>query len=441
MTLKQFFKKSTLLGFFLLIISVFILGHTLLSLFFTPLITTKSCFMRIAFSSAGLLFSLFFMSSQGYLWVEKNVWKTVTAFSLIIASLILATVFIDYYTSKEYLFSDVVIVHEQHQVDTFMQKTTEKIQAQGGTLPIAIKTGCLLHKIELSSDGKLSIIGYAWQLFDKESEKFSNNELFLPDAIQQSISRAYEFRTDSHLVVGWHIVADFFADYNYVKFPMDKHALLFSFSYKAHDQNVIFVPDYQSYDLSCKNAQQHRGIISEAELMNWVIYKTDFCYYEPKTCNQYGSPASVFLQQELPRFSLIVGVERNYGFALIYSLIPLLVIFFVLFSIALFIGGEELTLFNIVGLISSVFFAILVAHQLYDDSLPPLAKAQITYLDFLYFLSYLYTFLIGIDGMLYYSNSAHIKFVQYKKNRLARMLFWPSLLLCALLGTLAIFAY
>ena len=330
-------------------------------------------------------------------------------------------------------------MHTQQDVDAFIPVQEEKMRLSGSVKHLKISTGCLLHRIELNREGHLAIIGYVWQLFDKDTEHLSNNEIYMPEAFEQTVTEAYRFRTDKHLVVGWHISAKISADYHYIKFPMDKHALLFTFSYKRMDQNVLFVPDFASYDLSKKNAENHLGIISEGELINWTIYKSDFCYYLPEVSNQYGSPESVFLQQEAPQFSLIVAVERNYAFLLIYSLMPLLVLFFVLFCITLFIGVEELMLHQIVTLVSTVLFAIVIAQQSYDDSLPPLSKEQSTFIDYLYFIAYFYAFLIAANGMLYYSSHTFVSFIQYKKNLLVRLLYWPTLLLFVLIGTALIF--
>ena len=435
----QKYQKITFLSLLILFLaSIAFLGYNF-AVSSLLVLSTKTVLIKLVFAAAAAVFSAFFLSTKGYLLQEKHVWKYVVFSSFLLVSLILSLLFIDYYSEKEYLFSDFKIMHTQQDVDAFIPKQEEKMRLSGALKPFKILTGCLLHRIELNREGELAIIGYVWQLFDKETEHLSNNEICMPEAFEQTVTEAYRFKTDKNLVVGWHISAKMSADYNYIKFPMDKHALLFTFSYKRMDQNVLFVPDFESYDLSKKNAGTHLGIISEAELMNWTIYKSDFCYYIPEVSNQYGSSKSVFLQQESPQFSLIVAVERNYAFLLIYSLMPLLVLFFVLFCIALFIGVEELMLHQIVTLVSTVLFAIVIAQQSYDDSLPALSKEQSTFIDYLYFIAYFYAFLIAANGMLYYSTHTFVSFIQFKKNMLVRVLYWPVLLFFVLIGTFLIF--
>lgn len=370
---------------------------------------------------------------------ESREWVYSTIFSVFFLILSIFVILIDYYTAKEYLFSDVHIVHEQEAVDRFLHIQEEKIVQHGGIIPARVPTGFLAHRIEFNNNGEIHIIGYAWQLFDKQSERYSNQELFLPEAFEQKITEIYRFNTETHLVVGWHVTARFVADYYYTKYPFDKHALLFTFSYKKMDQNVIFVPDFASYDLSKKDAKNHRGIISEGELIHWNIYKSDFCYFVPQVSNQYGSPESIFLQPELPQFSLIVAVERDYIFPLLYSIIPLLVIFFVLFSVTLVLGLEQVGVYHLVTLVSSIFFAILIAQQLYDSSLPVLAREQATFIDYLYFISYIYAFLIAVNGLLYYGRPKPHAFIAYKENLLVRLLYWPLLTFLVFLGTLSMF--
>ena len=437
----EIYQKRSFLSF------LFIAIATLTYIFYScisfgswgEILTTKTALVKLVLAAFLSAFSGFFLVTKGYLWREKFLWKYVIVLSFLLVSLILSLILIDYYTSKEYLFSDFKVMHTQQDVDAFLVHQTEKIATSGAPSLFIIPTGCLLHRIEFNSRGELRIIGYVWQLFDKKTEQFSSNQIFMPEAFEQTVTEVYRFKTDKHLVVGWHMSAKISADYHYVKFPMDKHALLFTFTYKRMDQNVLFVPDFESYDLSKKDAHKHLGIISEGELINWTIYKSDFCYYLPEVSNQYGSTGSMFLQQELPQFSLIVAVERNYAFLLIYSLMPLLVLFFVLFAITLFIGAEKLTLYQVVGLVSTVLFAIVVGQQSYDGSLPDLSKEQSTFIDYVYFIAYFYAFLIAVNGMLYYSTHAFVSFIQYKENLLVRLLYWPILLFFVLIGTFLIF--
>ena len=164
------YQQKTFFSFlFLFIASISYLIYGYLFFGSWEVLATKAVLTPLLFAGVLSVFSSFFLITKGFLWREKFLWKYVICTSFLLVFLILGLIFIDYYSSKEYLFSDFKVMHTQQDVDTFVPTQEEKIIAGGAQPPLKIPTGCLLHHIEFDSKGELRIIGYVWQLFNKET--------------------------------------------------------------------------------------------------------------------------------------------------------------------------------------------------------------------------------------------------------------------------------
>lgn len=443
--LLSYQKKSLIITYLFLFFSIIFFLYYFLNfnnLYFLETIKNgtinKKIFINLMFSGCAALGALGFILTKGYMWILNDAWKWVLLLSILLLGLLIGILFADNYIDTDHNHIYNIIMHNQKEVDTYLDAEFQKLEKMGLPVPVKVPISCFLQWMEISPNGKLKVIGFAYQQFDEKTALLKSKEVFFPEAFEQSFTEVSRFKKNNKEIVGYRFVAQFMMDDLYTKYPGDKFPLLFELGFKKFDQNVILVPFFNAYNIDKLN--NLIGILPDYVLENWKIENSNFGYYNSPNNTTYGAGPGMVLQTQLPTLTLSLLIKRNFFYPLVYSFTPLIIIFFVLFFMSIFIGLEKLTFSQIIGFSLGVLVATLVSQDAYVKSMPILAQVQYTFVNYAFFLGYFYGFIICIDGMLYYSSEKdHWIFVKYRNNMLIRLIYWPSLLIFMIIGALFIF--
>lgn len=370
---------------------------------------------RIAFISSLILLitCCAALATRAYKGYRRSLWVLAAVYSLAVA-LAIATMWhieLSYQTFKQH--DNIIETPADAQDFIAKHKAAHPsiYQAEHHIVP----SGLLTYAIEVKPNDDARIQTYAWSRFNNALDtkvmtpfKLANRERMLtPNTYQQ----------DNETIMVWNSTATIPQSFDFKKYPFDKQEIEIDMYHPNYIQNVILVPDLESYDARFKHPQLRGDLI----LSRWEVDDAYYYYRLSKTPTDFGIKGN---QQtnNFPYLRFVVEVHRNIINPLISTLLPILIILFILFSVLLVVAtiDTHTSLPSIVALLSGLFFATLVSDQTFDKTIN---APSITYFKSFYYIAYVLIFLVSVNCFLYLFR--HIRILQYDKNLCARLLFWP----------------
>lgn len=299
-----------------------------------------------------------------------------------------------------------------------------------------IPTGIYVKELELSSAEKINVVGYVWQrYFDGIHDRVSRG-FILPQIAEEptitELSRTKEGKTET---IMWQMSATLNQQLSYTRYPFDNKRLTIELRHKDFDKQIILVPDLDAYQLI--NPQALPGLSNNIFISGWNPLKSAFEYQMEHYRTNFGlyafGPFGIYKKAETSTYPILTfgtTVARNLVEALVTDILPLLVIALLLFIC--FITDVAQGFSGFVPSLAGIFFAALISHLSFRGKLPP---HEIVYIETFYFILYGAMVAILILSML---NMFEIplRWVAYKQNRIAKLLYWPLVLGSFLIATL-----
>lgn len=395
---KQQLKELSIKSYSLLADKINTMHHTRLH-FLISLIICVTC--------------VILMITKAYSGNRKALWITASAYSLA-TFLAITTIWhieLSYQTFKKH----DNIIENQHDLDVFMKRNEKEHPSIYQSNHHIVPMGILAYAIEVKPNNDAKIDTYAWAKYDNTKDKvvtqpfkMANKEVFLtPNTFVQ----------DNKTILTWNTNIISPQSFDFKKYPFDKQEIDLDFYHPNYIENVILIPELSAYDPTIKFPQLRPDI----KLPRWEIDDAYFYYTLSDSATDFGIRDNQQMKN-FPYLHYVIEVHRNILNPLISTLLPILIVLFILFCVLLILGNESsrASLPSIVGLLSGLFFATLISDQTFDRTIN---APYITYFKSFYYIIYCLIFLVSVNCFLYLFR--HIRWIQYEHNFIARLLFWP----------------
>lgn len=308
------------------------------------------------------------------------------------------------------------IIDDKEDLNHFLKKHKDQNPEIYKIAHHIVPMGFLAYSIQIK-DSESKIDTYAWAKYNNQKDatimqpfKMANVETILtPNKILQG--------DDTVLV--WNTNTTSPQVFNYQKYPFDYQEIILDFYHPDFSADVILIPDFDAYSHQYARFPQMR---QDVRIERWTI--TDGYFYYVLT--NYATNFSIKnnpQQKNFPYLRYVIELQRNAFNPLISTLLPILIILFILFAVLLILGRVENkkgALTSVVGMLSGLFFATVVADQTFDRTLN---APGIVYFKTFYYIVYAVIFLVAINCLLYLLDNN--KVITYEHNIIARILFWP----------------
>ncbi len=383
--------------------------------------------LRILFGMSIIAF-LFFLSilvSRAYNGSSNKLWLVAIIFSVLCISGMFFIWDIALENPPDENSPDVE-VFDRVGLETSLHKHLASYEGQ----MIRVPTGVFLQSLEFTSANNVIVTGYIWQNYsDVIIDEISPGFIF-PEAESVDIEKAY--KDDD--TIGWYFRAVLRQTFDYSKYPFDREDVWIRLWHKDFHQNVILTPDINSYD--SLSPESKPGLEENFVLEGWGIQNTFFSYRS----NSYNSNFGVGnYQQEFPELYYNVGLKRDFISSIISSLIPLIVVSFLLFAVLMIStkNDKNISFYGfssaiVLSYCAALFFVLIVSHISLRDKL---AATGVIYLEYFYFVLYFVLLCVSINSILL-ASCIENKFVDYKDNLIFKLLYWPIVLGMLLVITL-----
>ena len=305
--------------------------------------------------------------------------------------------------------------------------------------PVFIPTGLYLESVEFRGPYDVLVSGYVWQRYADDLPQDLDEGFVLPEAQNIRSSQVYRAQQGNEELIGWAFQATLREQFDYHRYPLDRHQIWLQLWHKDFERNVYLAPDLEAY--TSLDPAALPGLDRDLVLENWNIEQSFFSYRAKSYNANFGIQGSA-ADQPKPELSYNVSIKRDLLSALISRLIVPIVILVQLFVIVMVIGRnqERLEKFGVrpgavIFTCAAFFFAVLVA----QNSLRTALQASgFVYLESLYLLSYLAILAVAINSVLLVARP-DLRLFREHDNMWAEVSYWPIVLLVMVVITFLTF--
>lgn len=297
-------------------------------------------------------------------------------------------------------------------------------------------TGLFIQSINLSDPTEVEIKGIIWQKYKNQFKGKISEGILIENSKDFNLKEKYRRQELEKEVIGWEFRAIFkSSDHN--KYPLDQSIVSLVISHKDMDKNIVLTPDFESY--TKKTLSQIIGIDEKIKIAGWHLDNSFYSYRVLDIASNLGIKDYV-RQKNFSYMTFNFVLKRKFIIPIISNLFPTLVLCITLFALLTIMGqkvGNITDSFTQVVLMvcSSVFLSTLVAHRTVKNLI---SGATISYVESFYFAVY-FMVLFTMISCLAIAVPKPLNCFVYRKNLIARLLFWPMLAGIILTITLIVF--
>jgi len=312
-------------------------------------------------------------------------------------------------------------------LNAFLIAHREELEAEGQEPPLYVPTGVSLQTMKFTGPQELFVTGYVWQKFPIERPSDLPLGFTLPNAVSASITEAYRRSHDGIETIGWRVEATLRQDLDISKYPFDHDTVSIRLWSKNFERRLLLVPDLASYTLT--NPTSLPGLHEGIALSGW---RTSGSYFDYKLFD-YGTDFGIPGQRvAFPELNFNVGLKRNILNVAIRNMIPIMIVWIMLFSALVTCTKDEreakLLGFGPSGVMrisSALFFVVLLAHIHLRDTLQ---IQEVAFIEYVYFVTYLAIILTTLQAFFFSVKRCNFWIVEYEESLIIKLAFWPLLL-------------
>lgn len=336
-----------------------------------------------------------------------------------------------------YLKQEATLFRYGQKIESNGQKNDQKdinVLTQGYYNRRYIPTGIFVNNIQFTSANEIQISAFVWQRFTDTIHDKIPRGFILPQATDAEIYEVSRTKEGNTEVILYTVFAKLNQFLQFETYPFDTKALQIQLLHTYSKENIILVPDLDSYQLI--NPRALPGIDNDVSLPGWHLVATQFGYKKINYSSNLGvyaiGPFGIYKstdKSEIPELYFEMLVSRKLLDTLVADLLPIAVIAVLLFIILLTSTQQK---YAIIGSLASVFFATIFSHLRLRGFIP---QSEVVYFESFYFLMYAMILFILTVSMAY-TMGFDIAFIRYRQNFIAKLMYWPLLLASLSLITL-----
>jgi hypothetical protein len=318
---------------------------------------------------------------------------------------------------------NVIRITNWNALNRFTSEQRRRTLAQREQVPLFIPTGIYIQSAYLENATSVGISGYVWQRYLKGIHDGVQRGFIMPDAKSSTVTEAYTVEDGDTELVRWNINATVHQNFAYSRYPFDSERIIIDLWHKEFTNNVILTPDLASYKLM--NPAARPGLFDGIQISGWEVGDASFNYQSESYKTSFGLSDFAGLTS-YPNLYFGFDIRKEITGPFVANMLPLLVVSILLFAI-LFLGVREERHKGRIGFTLDVIAAcagfFLVAILLHIALRRDLAARDIFYLEYFYFVTYAMILYVTVNYVLFTKTA--LRFIHYRDNLVAKVLFWP----------------
>jgi hypothetical protein len=306
--------------------------------------------------------------------------------------------------------------------------------------PIFIPTGMYIATMQFKGPYKVQMSGYVWQRYADDVPNDIREGVVFPESEYTRVEQVYSGRQGDEQLIGWSFRVTLREQFDYAKYPIGRQQIWVLLWHPDFESNVFLEPDLESY--TTLDPASLPGLDKDVVLENWKLERSFFSFRDNRYNTNFGVRGYA-AQVKQPELHYNVSIKRYLLDVVVSKAIVPLVILIQLFVLVMVIGTnrERLDKFGVrpggvIFTCAAFCFAVLLAQNSLRNELE---AGGLVYFESLYILTYLVILAVAVNSVLLvaYPNS---KLFREHDNLLAKVVYWPAILLALVVVTLLMFS-
>jgi len=329
---------------------------------------------------------------------------------------------------------DSIRITNENTLYRFVAEQRRRTLSQREEVPLFLPTGIHVQSIAFESGDDAHVTGYLWQRYTEGIHDGVARGLLIPESRSFEIQEPHTTTVDDSQLLRWNFKATLDRHFDYSRYPFGREYLRIQLWNKEFTGNVILVPDLRSYKLI--NPAAGPGLADDLLLSGWNITDSFFSYKFQSYDSSFGL-ADYSGLTDFPELFFNIGVEKQITGIFVSNLLPLMVVFILLFGV-LFLATSESGSKGLLGftldvvLACAAFFLVAIfSHIAMRNSV---AARDIFYLEHYYFVTYAMILFVAMNYVHF--TKTPIRLLRFRDNLIAKVVYWPISMLAILVLTL-----
>ena len=320
---------------------------------------------------------------------------------------------------------------------SFVNQHQQKARALKKPLATAIPTGIYVHRMAFEDSYNLNVSGKIWQKYPEETIDSVEVGFDFPQ-MSPFAEASYIEETQRRFIQGkegepswWLVSSDFRVtlrlNFQYADYPLDKRHINIEIVPLDQNDHLILIPDLESY--SYTNPSKKSGLNPNIRISGSELLTSYFNFSTESFDTDFGFPVKG-LYEEVPTLHFNIHTRRLLLNAFVTYLIPIFVTMIITFILMIACTKTQERQ-GIIESMAAFFFVLIFSHI---DLRKEIETADMMYMEYFYFLSYIMLVLSTFNLIVYTKDKSGI--FDYKENLFAKSTFFPLFFLLVLALTL-----
>jgi hypothetical protein len=283
----------------------------------------------------------------------------------------------------------------------------------------------LIDSLRFDGGTDVAVRGYIWQKYDSEIHVGLARGVSLAGVAALRIGEPDVERVGQTEVVRWPFEAAQRVRFENSKYPLMRERFALRVVPRELASNVVLVPDLVAYPILSPATRP--GLDENVYLPGWRITRTFFELRERVPVTDYGLDGSASTES-FPSLYFNLEVRKEFVDTFVSNLVPLIIVGVVIFLVLMIIEREEDRImlmrtgtgFNL-SICATLLFVAVFSHI---GARQKIAAQEIIYLEYFYVVMYFAILWVAVNSILFVRWTGSM-FIQYEKNLLPKVLFWP----------------
>ena len=306
--------------------------------------------------------------------------------------------------------------------------------------PIFIPTGLYIATMQFKGPYKVQLSGYIWQRYANDVPEDIHRGVEFPESEYTRVEQVYSGQQGDEQLIGSSFRVTLREQFDYAKYPLGRQQIWVLLWHPDFENDVYLEPDLESY--TTLDPASLPGLDGNVVLENWKLQQSFFSFRDNRYNTNFGVQGYA-PQEKQPELYYNVSIKRHLLDVVVSRAIVPLVILIQLFVLVMVMGTnqERLDKFGvrpggIIFTCAAFCFAVLLAQNSLRSELD---AGGLVYFESLYILTYLVILAVAVNSVLLVSHPNSKLFREYD-NLLAKVVYWPAILLALVVVTLLVFS-
>jgi len=353
------------------------------------------------------------------------------AYSIMISLVLVAGIGFTWLVSLEYDSDEDVrgrIVTDMAGLMSFESTSLDQSRERLTEPPVFLPTGLLIDSLRFDGGTDVEVRGYIWQKYDPVVHAGLDRGIALAGVAEQRIGEAQTEHVGGVDVVRWPFEVSQRVRFENSKYPLMRERFALRPVPRETSHSVVLVPDLEAYPILSPAARP--GLDENVYLPGWQVTRTFFELRDGMPATNFGLGGSAS-RESFPLLYFNIEVRKEFVDTFVSHVVPLIIVGIVAFLVLLIIEREEDRImlmrtgtgFNL-SICGTLLFVAVFSHI---GAREKIAAQEIIYLEYFYIVMYFAILWVAVNSILFVRWPGS-RFIQYDKNLLPKVLFWPTTL-------------